>query len=341
MSRQSLDSKQSVVSPRGANLKYAFLLITKDNYNKFCRGVIASSIHDQACAKELEGCAIASHSKKHDKVKVNYVYITTTGSNDANRKFFNPSEYCEQVLESDVESVTTLLKLYNEKLTTCEQTEQVATELFLEFVSDLLMSKVTKATEDGGSEQLMEDEISMVLVGDDNSDDLELVEMLTAKEEDEDNLELENPELLEFSSLGKKENTESKLTVKTSTSDGIKAKIPKSVSSTTETTHEVKENPALKTHFEKFSTSKEFILRFQNSTDGGAGLLQALCERLITLENYTRTSIRPKVLKNTKSIQEVEQGFNVLFNPNHPTQRLDSMQLQLDSFQEDSYELSE
>jgi hypothetical protein len=68
-------------------------------------------------------------------------------------------------------------------------------------------------------------------------------------------------------------------------------------------------------------------------------MMEALCQRILTLEAYTRTKIRPKVLANTKKIKEVEEGFDVLFNPNHPTTRLASMQLQLDGFEENLDEL--
>jgi hypothetical protein len=340
-SKQTLEAKPTVVSPRGANLKYAFLLITENNYNKFCRGVISSTLHDQACAKSTDNCSTVSHLKKHDKVKVNYVYITFASSNDtnANRKFFNPSEYCEQVVESEIDTVEKLILSYNQKLANLEQNEVVATETFLDFVSDLLITKVNNATEDGGSEKFMEDEASMVLVDAEGLDHLELVEMLTAKEEEEMSFKIENSENSQSFNLGKKENQETKLTVLTSKPDD-KAFSTDSDSFSVGSKLNKKEKSILVPQSGKFTTSQEFMDRYQNSNDGGSEMLKSLCERLILLENYTRTSIRPKVLSNNKKIKEVEEGFNILFNPTHPTQRLDSMQLQLDSFEEDAQELS-
>lgn len=83
------------------------------------------TLHDQAYAKSAENCTTVSHNKKHEKVKENYVYIATTSSNDTNPncKFFNPSDYCQQVLDSDIELVGKLIILYHEKLSKLEQTE--------------------------------------------------------------------------------------------------------------------------------------------------------------------------------------------------------------------------
>jgi hypothetical protein len=132
-SKSLLDAKPSVVSPRGSNLKCSFVVITEDNYDKFCRGIIASTIHDQACAKATTSCSTITYSKKHDKVKVNRIHITLASSNDMNlnQKFLNPSQFSEEVQRTDIDAAQDSLKCYNIKIAASDHPEQVTKEIFL------------------------------------------------------------------------------------------------------------------------------------------------------------------------------------------------------------------
>jgi hypothetical protein len=315
-------------------------------FNSWCRGSIVSAISDQACAKLSHNCNTASHVKKHDAVKVNHLYILASNSSESNptRKLFKPSQFSESVPIDEINLTRKVIVEYNKKLVIGENTETEVTDLFLEMISELLLKKVEHATEDEGSQKFMDDQSSLVMVdaNDDEEFDFEIRNMMTASEnlEDEKIPDEKNSSVIRGSNeMGTNAIPsgptlkESKLTVDTSKLGDLED-ITRSVSAVEEGSRKLRKSPKSTTLNSNFSTSKEFMLRMQNSTDGGAAMLEALCQKVLTLETYTRNKIRPKVLSNVKKIKEVEEGFNVLFNPAHPTQRLDSMQLQLDGIEE-------
>jgi hypothetical protein len=344
----SNDKPSTLGSPKGtSSIKYSFVLLTEEKYQTWCRGCIASSINDLACAKPAVSCNTASHVKKHEQVHSNHVYIISTSSNESNptRKIFNPVKFGTKVNVTDYDQVQVVVNHFNEKLSIeGDPSEERATILFIDLISTLA-SIGTKTFKD-------DDEGSVVLVENEGYEvgDLEIKNMMTAKEEEHDLITDEKDGNVDVmatdtevgitpvpQSYPNKKDT--KLSINTFKDDEVEHVGSSPIE---------EENPPSSTRSKrtprslqngKFSTSKEFMFRFKNSGDNGYSMMEALCQRILSLENYTRTKIRPKVLANGKKIKEVEEGFDVLFNPDHPTTRLSDMQLQLDGFEENLDEI--
>jgi hypothetical protein len=345
--KSSVNDKPSQMgSPKGtSSIKYSFVLLTKLKYETWCRGLIASSINDQACAKLSVKCNTASHVKKHDHVEVNHVYILATNGSDSSstRKLFNPVKFTTKVNEEDIPASEVIIKRFNEQLVAeGDPTEERATSKFIDLATSLLTEsmKVARSVDDGS--------VVMVENFEEESDDHDLKTMMTAKEEPELilNSKAENPDLIRVESqVGimivppeEPSKNPSKLTINTVRDDYVEGTNSLPIEDENLLSTKSKRTPRSLQNG-KFSTSKEFMFRFKNSGDNGDSMLEALCQRILTLESYTRTKIRPKVLANTKKIKEVEEGFDVLFNPDHPIERMSSMQLQLDGFEENLDEI--
>jgi hypothetical protein len=174
-----------------SSIGYKLVLLNQELYNDTCRGFISFVKNDFACAKLKLSCNIQAHGTKHEGVQLNRVYILTFGLNPGNsmRKLVKPIEYNCAISDEGTEEAKNLINVSNAKLMKSESNENDAIKALLQLISDYMYSMLTKGKEEEDSDLMANDDkvkdetFNNEILADD--DELEILQMTTAQEEEE------------------------------------------------------------------------------------------------------------------------------------------------------------
>jgi hypothetical protein len=165
--RLSKSEAISDISPKNApTTKYNLVLLSKEVKDLFCCGVITSNKNNYTCAKASKKCNIVSHTKKHEEVIVNHVYILMYSTSQVNfRRLYNLSKFKNEVAENDIGQVFQKIITINKNLDLVNADAGDAMEAFRNLISDIIESKYASNTSVHSSEEGSEKNMLAELIG--------------------------------------------------------------------------------------------------------------------------------------------------------------------------------
>jgi hypothetical protein len=315
-----------------------------------CCGIISSTKNDYACAKDNDDCNIISHSKKHESVLMNHVYILMQSTTPtAGLRFYNPSDLKEEVHKDDLEIVSDKVSLVNKDLKDTNANVEDVIVAFKSLISDIIESKYKEFSklEDARSKDSSKTDKN-VEDAPDFKDKID--EMLTAQE---------------FVSLGDKNDEESDSTVPprsfpkdlnvdtnvdvesenklsilspiySNTIDRGNEKMLQSQSSTTKRAKSIfsRVGNRINQSLDDTDTSDRFVHNLASSTDQGVKIMKDFYQKVLDLEQYCKEPLTNDLKKLKSKNEEINESIDVLLNPSSLMPRIADVELSIDSHEE-------
>jgi hypothetical protein len=338
-SKMSTDSEPAVISgtPKTSSSKFELVLITKEVKESFCCGVLASTKNDYACTKDLDGCAITSHAKKHDEVKVNHLYIMTMynpASLERTRRLFNLTDLKEAVSESDLELVFNKLEDINWELYEINAGIDDTIEIFKRLISDLIEAKYKNLSTIHSSS----DHENMVLTKTPAFDfDQDIEEMMSAQEmldsmemktdlvgnvedkkkQDPSLLEDRKPLSLKVDSIEGASSHSDENLVSSLAKHTKSCLISRTIPAKTSAGDDV---PARRSNANTavpslVLMSTQFVQDLASSDDQGVAVMRSFYQKVLDLELYSKKFLNNKISRVSRQNEEIDKSVQMLINP--------------------------